>query len=108
MQSKDKKVWPRRFQRESLGGEKTKKKKRKEKKGRKEGRKKGRKKKERGKGVRVRLYANSGALIGDDKQSNYTKRAVSRRYGGRGGLCYDSRKAHVPGTRPRTRTKWLK
>lgn len=39
MQSKDKKVWPRRFQRESLGGEKTKKKKRKEKKGRKEGKK---------------------------------------------------------------------
>lgn len=55
----------------------------------------------------ARVYANSGALIGDDKQSNYTKRAVSRRYGGRGGRCYDSRKAHVPGTRRRTRTKWL-
>ena len=46
MQSKDKKVWPRRFQRESLGGEKTKKKKRKEKKGRKEGRKEEKRRKE--------------------------------------------------------------
>lgn len=52
-----------------------------------------------------RVYANSGALIGDDKQSNYTKRAVSRRYRGRGRHCYDYRKAHVPGTRTADKDK---
>lgn len=51
------------------------------------------------------VYANRGALIGDDKQSNYTKRAVSRKYGSRGGRCYDFRKAHVPGTRTTAKDK---
>lgn len=40
-------------------------------------------KKKRVEKLTVCVYANIGALIGDDKQSNYTKRAGSRRCGER-------------------------